>query len=294
MNQKISMLQILVILAIAAVTATATTTTLVPTPCHLIFSINPGRSGSGYLAELLACVPGVSAGHERKPTMFGSTLVEAKRLGLNKTYESRRDLKIPPILQVLGQHRVYAETSHGFIKDFWDVVMDSFAKECRIDIILLYRSWETICSLYRRNWAAIHRDWLIEPSSALATAPQIPLDGDLDRVQWYMYDHFLKQEEFQKRYPESEFPNVHYHSVWLHELQTLEAVQNLFQQLGLPHTNATILPNNIMKVVGQPYNVNAKGLAAKIPCSEAQVFESAYRVIQRLQEALNLRDVEGL
>jgi hypothetical protein len=287
--------------------------------CRLIFSINPGRSGSGYLARVLALAQGVDAGHERHPTMFQKVLVDAKVHGLKHSFEERSNQKLAAIDVVLQRRRVYAETSHAFIKTFWDVVMNRYRQQqqqqCRIDVIVLMRpATEIVCSLYRRNWTAIHRDWLIEPGTALSTAPNLDLDRplaydiqqpdtdsqkpvrakELDAVIWYLYDHWLKQQQFCAVWQND--PHVYIHTRWLSEIQTRAGVKRLFRDLDLSIDPART-NTEINHAIGSPYNANAHA-TTKIACSSVTVGERAYALMQELRDMMDPQqpgyDVDGV
>ena len=95
---------------------------------RLVFTISPGRAGSEYLAKLLDSAENVSAFHEPLPRMNGGILELALNRPLNKTY-LKRSIKIMGINRVLsrmGEKSIYVETSHMFIKSFYDVVLDYY------------------------------------------------------------------------------------------------------------------------------------------------------------------------
>ena len=270
--------------------ALPTTASVSRQPCRLIFSLNPGRSGSGYLARILGLAQGVDAGHERHPTMLHDVLRQAKLLGLGWTYKHRKALKLPSILAVLERGHVYAETSHGFIKTFWDVVMDAFASDqdlssqrCRTDIIVLERDLPSIvCSLYRRNWTRLHRDWLIEPGSMLSTLQVVPEEpaSEIDNLVWYVLDHREKEAEFRRRYLVN--PRVHFHYTSLPFLQTLKGVDNLFRALNLtfgPSAKVT----GPKAIVGKPYNRNPPKFE-RIPCPTAAVEKSKLSLLMKREK----------
>jgi hypothetical protein len=81
--------------------------------CRAIFCITTGRSGSGYLHKILNMGENVKSYHEPYPT---------------------------PILDILKDGHIYAETNHAFIKTFYDIVTDQLMDmNCRLDIIILRR-----------------------------------------------------------------------------------------------------------------------------------------------------------
>lgn len=234
-----------------------------PQQCHLVFSINAGRSGSNYLSRLLNLHPEVDAGHERTPVMAGKVLRQAKQHGLEATYEMRKALKIPAIQRVLATSspgKVYAETSHLFAKTFSQLVMRAFP-DCRIDVIVLWRNFLDIaCSFYVHGWGDMHQDWLIEPWSQLASLESIPNHTiatkeaqEADLIFWYIYDTAAKAYAFSDDYEYAAYyPQLHLHTYWLEELQTPQAVNELFQSLGLEPLSEELAAAN--SVIGQASN----------------------------------------
>lgn len=303
-------------------------------PCRLIFSINPGRSGSGYLAQLLSLDKWVDVGHERQPTMFGGVLRRAKHEGLDSTYSLRRALKLSRMRHVAkhqrihdsaegdptspGGWKIYAETSHAFIKTFWDVVMDEFlededtGQQCRIDVVVLRRPlYEVACSLYRRNWTRIHGDWLIEPGSALGSLPELQIEGvpnrqvqEMGAVLWYIYDTEVKAQQFWERY--GLHPNVKIHEVRLEDLQTPRGVDALFAALDLRRGRGTsndseldrwlrrkglaldLPPDHSADIIGNEHNANAPAVERRIPCTREFVEDR----VQALKEAAGRAGVQ--
>ena len=108
---------------------------------RMIFSANPGRSGSAFLARLLDSSPIIDAGHERDPAMTGPWLRRVAYRGPAESYEDRQ-IKVAAIrseLTHLADGMIYADTSHLFLKTFADVVLDAFPHEL-ITVIALRRS----------------------------------------------------------------------------------------------------------------------------------------------------------
>lgn len=100
------------------------------------FVATSGRSGSQFLSELLNQSQDIFARHEPRPTMTGPFLQAVMTRPLEDSYEWRR-LKIVAVnlaLLTRGKHRLVAETSHMFIKTFWDVVLGYYT-ELRVIIL---------------------------------------------------------------------------------------------------------------------------------------------------------------
>src|SRR5207253_11090673 len=103
---------------------------------QLILSINPRRSGSRYLSQLLATGRHVKSYHEEQPNMSGEfiEMINSKPFELPR---ERRRVKAEAIAEILRAGRrkeIYAETNHTFIKTFFDVVLEDFRN---VDVIIL-------------------------------------------------------------------------------------------------------------------------------------------------------------
>lgn len=86
---------------------------------RMIFCVTTGRSGTGYLARLMAHSPGVTSRHEPDPS-FVTCMSEAIR----SRDAARRfwlEKKLPAIESV--QAEVYCETSHLFCKGFVEALL---------------------------------------------------------------------------------------------------------------------------------------------------------------------------
>src|SRR5689334_11765632 len=83
---------------------------------HLIFSINTGRSGSKYLAELLGTARDVNSFHEADPKMSGEFVDMINKKPLEDSRDKRRikSRAIAEILRSSSPETVYAETNHTF------------------------------------------------------------------------------------------------------------------------------------------------------------------------------------
>ena len=82
----------------------------------LIFTVTPGRSGTKYLAALLASIPGVAAYHEPSPDFIGA--LRRAQQDPEVAFAFWRDAKLPFIESVDAP--IYVETSHLFCKGFFE------------------------------------------------------------------------------------------------------------------------------------------------------------------------------
>ena len=86
------------------------------------------------------------------------------------SYKQRYELKVQRILDrypLFDNRSTYAESSHLFIKSFWDVATDAFAStfDCRMDVVVLRRELaKVVHSLVSHGWGATRGRWYYVPS----------------------------------------------------------------------------------------------------------------------------------
>jgi hypothetical protein len=208
---------------------------------HLIFSINSGRSGSKYLAELFSTAEKVKSFHEAEPKMSGEfiEMINAQPLAVSREKRRIKAEAIAKILRGSGPDETYAETNHTFITAFFDVVLEDFGK---IDIVILRRDLAHVLKSfielgYFSPLNPLSLSWMSSPNAVTAALPAIGPDKALDQFDLciaYLLDIEARTERFKK-----EYPDVRTHDVRLEELNKTAAVENLFQQLNLAPTDAT-------------------------------------------------------
>ena len=208
---------------------------------HLIFSINSGRAGSKYLAQLLGTAPDVESFHEAEPKMSGEFIGMINAAPFADSKEKRRikSEKIAEVLRGSDPAATYAETNHAFIKTFFDVVLEDFRNVeviiLRRDLPLVLKSFIELRYFSARNPLAY--SWMSSPNAAMAALPALAPDAMLDQFDLciaYLLDIEARTERFQK-----EYPNVRRYEVRLEELNESGRVQDLFRRLGLTLTQAT-------------------------------------------------------
>ena len=109
----------------------------------LIFCLNPGRSGSKFLAELFNTGEKIKAYHEPKPKMNGVYLDYINNMKLDESYDKRK-IKVQALKRKLSfwnKDTIYCETTHMFIKTFYDVILDEFEN---VKVIRLKRDFFSI------------------------------------------------------------------------------------------------------------------------------------------------------
>ena len=169
------------------------------------FCINPGRSGSQYLATLFGTDARVAAFHEAPPEMNGDLLRLAERTPYADTYDARRG-KADAVRALLARQpdrSVYAETNHMFIKTFFDVAMREFAG-ARVGVVILRRAIAAVVKSFAelgiftaRN--AVWPAWMSDPYALTrAIEPAAPA-GTLDALEMtvaYLVDIEARAQRF--------------------------------------------------------------------------------------------------
>lgn len=131
-----------------------------------IFSVNPGRSGSHYLSNVLSQIEGVCSKHEPYPKMNGKGMMNFLN-GDDNELNGLMPLKIETIKKDLGENNCYVETSHLFIKGFgWK--LPEYLPQEEIGLIILRREKKKVVeSLFRIQTTPLSyhgRMWLMFPS----------------------------------------------------------------------------------------------------------------------------------
>ena len=208
---------------------------------RLIFSINSGRSGSRYLAQLLSTARHVKGFHEAKPKMSGefTAMINAGALELSRAKRRVKADAIAETLRASSPEDVYVETNHMFIKTFFDVVLEDFHNVAviilRRELALVLKSFVELGYFSSRNPRAFQ--WMSSPNAATAALPAIGPDATLDQFDLciaYLLDIEARGERFK-----SEYPTVPTHEVRLEQLNEVTYVEELLRRLGLTPTAAT-------------------------------------------------------
>lgn len=206
---------------------------------RVVFCINSGRAGSKYLANLLNTSTDVKALHEPKPKMNEEFLRMINEQPLENTFQQRLLKKSAIKKQLFGHHKVYCETSHMFIKTFYDVVLSEFKN---VEVILLNRNIPKVLHSFVRlgyfsernkNWP----NWMSSPNAT--TAVQQVLDEDLDMDQIGLCIAYLLDIEARKELFVNNNPQLKYHHVDIDELNRKQKVEDLFQSMSIRFTKKT-------------------------------------------------------
>jgi hypothetical protein len=208
---------------------------------RLIFSINSGRSGSKYLAQLLGTARHMNSFHEAEPHM-SAEYIDMINAGPLETTREKRRVKceaIAEILRGMGRNDSYAETNHTFIKTFYDVVLEDFRNVqvivLRRDLALVLKSFVELGYFSPLNPRG--QNWMSSPNAATAALPALAPDDELDQFDRsiaYLIDIEARAERFKKDYP-----HVPTYDVQLEQLNDIDFVQALFQRLDIRSTSTT-------------------------------------------------------
>lgn len=177
-----------------------------------IFSINSGRSGSHYLADLLATAPEVASFHETDPKMIGEVLQLVEQHPYPATYDARRykAAACQALLAAQPGKTVYAETSHMFIKTFFDVIMAEFAAADQpVGIVILRRELARVLKSFielgmytDRNpyWPAWMPSVQAHTRAIDPPAPELSLTTT-ERTIGYLIDNEARAQRFLRDHP---------------------------------------------------------------------------------------------
>lgn len=203
---------------------------------RFVFSANPGRSGSGFLAQLLDGSPDIDAGHERLPTMTGPWLRRIAHLGPDESRAARR-VKIAAIsyeLERLAPTTAYCDTSHMFARTFADVVFEVVPPESMTVIVLRRDPRLTARSYFELGLVSHDRgtwqDWMISPTARAARFRIAPADvqSPFDLVFGSLVDAHVRAMELRAEHPDALWVDVE-----LSDLLTADGAGRLFSSLGV-------------------------------------------------------------
>ncbi|MBC6410251.1 MAG: hypothetical protein GDA42_07315 [Ekhidna sp.] len=223
-----------------------------------IFSINTGRSGSNYLAEILKEVNDIKSFHEPHPIMNGKPMIECLQ-GNPLKMEQKIKEKINSINSHLGESKCYFETNHTFIKGFGWLIPIHYPHN-ELGIILLKRDQKDIIkSLYRvkcRPLSYIGYEWIMNPLMKNPINPvsnydrfkyrllffiskifeskynlfRIKIDNlriikqfNLKYLDWYVKETYAQASLFKKK-----FPNIKIYKTTIDKLNDIHEFEKMF------------------------------------------------------------------
>ena len=201
----------------------------------VIFCVNSGRVGSGYLARLLATADDVVAFHEPRPRMTGGFLRKVEAAPLHSSYDSRSVKVIGVCRQLAGLSKsvTYAETNHMFVKAFYDVILDAFVNA---KVIVLRRNMaRTLKSIVELGYfsdSSWHwRIWMQSQDSRFAAIPAPGSFKELDAVDRaiaYLLDVEGRAAQLVRQYPDVPIVECR-----IEEIASTDGAIKLLRQLGV-------------------------------------------------------------
>eukprot|EP01103_Thecamoeba_quadrilineata_P011865 TRINITY_DN2936_c0_g1_i2.p1 TRINITY_DN2936_c0_g1~~TRINITY_DN2936_c0_g1_i2.p1 ORF type:complete len:314 (+),score=55.48 TRINITY_DN2936_c0_g1_i2:573-1514(+) len=260
----------------------------------MIFSINPGRTGSEYLARVLDTAKNVRCFHEKEPVVVH--FPEVLQKGLEATTPERSS-KLKAVLQDLTEepfrtepNQIYCDTSHMFVKSWADVVLDHFFSveedgRWEVDVIVLRRylpltlrsfmrldTWHPNLPLNEYSggeYSLGHRNFAIVPPYALNHQ-----QDKVDLALGYIIDFEAQAKKFSENYPQ-----VRMHEIRLEQIQTGDGVRKMLEDLGLEPTQRTL--EVINKSSNQKFKPDSVELKTYQPLglyyNRVKLFEKKYR-----------------
>ncbi|MGK7940132.1 MAG: hypothetical protein AB4062_08285 [Crocosphaera sp.] len=198
-----------------------------------IFCINPGRSGSDYLTELLSKAENKVSIHEGLPIMNGFPM-QAFNNGDEQWLQKLMPLKIKEISkQSKNGRKIYCETNHSFIKGWGYLLPDKYISQEEIGVIILRREVHKNSYSFLRlrgvpgisEWT---RTWLLTPNSKRDLSQPSDNANLYDLCQWYVEETYLRAEEYKKM-----FPKITYVECDLEQLNQYNFVVEMFATFGL-------------------------------------------------------------
>lgn len=250
----------------------------------LIFSINSGRSGSNYLAELLGTAENVQSHHENLPYMSGKYTDMVNGAFYQKSFDDRKvkNESIKRELINLPRDRIYCETNHMFIKTFHDVILSEFNN---VKVLILRRKLSRVLKSFvelgyfsDKNPYALN--WMTSPNAETAAIKPVDDSEKLDQIDRciaYLIDIEARTVRFQKDYPQ-----VDCYAVRLEDLNNVEYVREMFNRIGVNPTTKTT------ELVGEA--VNSKNHKKKAVANSVDVEYCQHRIEKYIKrsQALNI------
>ena len=208
---------------------------------RLIFCINSGRCGSGYLAKLLGSAKEVRSYHEPVPQMIGHYLHMINDRPYADSFHERhiKNNAIKKLLLRFPKGKIYCETNHMFIETFFDVVLSEFKN---VDVIILRRELCLVLKSFIKLGYFSNRNsnwphWMSSPGAKTAALKSIAADEVLDQYDLciaYLIDNEARAVRFK-----NDYPMVRTHEVRVESLSDYSSVQKLFANLAITPTNET-------------------------------------------------------
>jgi hypothetical protein len=197
---------------------------------RLIFTLTTGRSGTGYLAEMLSCLPYVDSCHEPEPRF--SEVMRSVQKDKRIAVKFWMNKKLPEIASKKAP--IYIETSHLFCKGFIEPLLDMGVVP---DLIILSRPDRDVAkSMLRLDTIPGRtekglRYYLSPEDPGVLPLPNWQSLHDYQLCYWYCleikrrgiyYEHILREK------------NAHIAKISLDDIRSLRGFSCMVRQLNLP------------------------------------------------------------
>jgi hypothetical protein len=187
---------------------------------RLIFTVTTGRSGTGYLAHILKCLPGVTS------------LLRAVQNNPDHAYAFWIEEKLPAIIST--PHSIYIETSHLCCKGFLEPLMELGVTP---DIIILSRPHRAVAlSHYHLNCipgrTPLAQQFILNPNDpAVPPLPDWKSFSDYQLCYWYCLEIERRAAQYRDLFRTTGSRVV---DISLQELTQTTGFQRLRTELELP------------------------------------------------------------
>lgn len=219
-----------------------------------IFTISAGRTGTAFLAELLARNLDLKAAHHERlhtedigrHTPDIGTMRRFNDFGFDREVQTFWFKKIGHIMAVNGS---YVETNHQLAKGGLIEGLNAFGAFSPIlrktRMIVLHRDWGQTLLSYRRRMdfsnKALWWWWFLDPEYKrnLVDSAAYKGCGLPDWIPlWYLAEMRARTRKYK-----TDYPNLNFHDVWLEDIVTEEGARGLLSYLiGTEYTDDIDLP----------------------------------------------------
>ena len=221
-------------------------------PRQFIFTITAGRTGSHFLAELLAANLDearvfdeiIGFGEYGRNTPDISHLAEFNSHGNSASIRAFWDQKMARILEL--ETPTYVETSHVLAKAGLIENIDLLTQHGTVHLVCLRRDMVKSMINYERNHDFVHKTmwwaWYLDPHYPKnIIEPNEQLFDAMGRVGislWYLCEIQARQAYYQQQF--QSHPNLVFHDVQLEPLNAPEHAAALLTKLGSNRTQAQV------------------------------------------------------
>ncbi len=205
---------------------------------RFIFVATTGRSATGLLNRVLSVVPGCRAEHEPMPKLNGRPMIERNQGDSNAVRRLYRTIKSVRIRRAAAGYEIYAETSHIFVKSFFEHAIRDLGKRLTVvhlrrDPVLVARSMAMLRAI---PGTPLGNEWYLDwrsPRCLLPIPDALRAGGEWDdpiyTCLWYWYEIEARIAKMA-----SDFPDLKIHRLSISDGSPTGAVLTLLSEMGLP------------------------------------------------------------